>query len=115
MLALLELAAEVADRFADVKRKAFVGAVAIRQDGVLVSSRNLSTIMPSMRVPSIHAERRVLKKAGIGAIVYVARVKRDGTLALARPCPTCRAMLRSRRIKLVYYTIGPDAWEGFIP
>src|SRR5665213_95640 len=95
MLDLIEVAAKVADLSVDKQRKAFIGAVAVRRDGVLVYSRNGITIRPSGTYPLAHAERRVLRKSGYGSSVYVARVNRDGNLAMAKPCNRCMPALRS--------------------
>lgn len=113
MLNYLLLAAEVADLSADRYRKAFVGAVAIRCDGVIVSSRNGGVSDPRGRCPSIHSEVRVCRKAGFGATIYISRVKRDGSLALAKPCITCMQALKNHRVEAVYYTVSNDQWEGF--
>lgn len=116
MLQLLQMASDVANRSTDICRKAFVGAVAIRRDGVMVSSRNGSTNSNcSAKTPSIHAEARVLRKSGHGAIVYVARVCRDGSLALAKPCVRCQALLRSHGVKAVYYSVSNEEWEVYTP
>jgi len=112
MLNYLKLASEVADLTSDTCRKAFVGAVAVRRDGVIVHSRNGCAQRPDAKVPSIHAEARLLRKAGFGCVMYVARVKRDGSLAMAKPCATCEAYLRSRGVKQVFYTISDNDWEG---
>jgi|SRR5579859_321204 len=113
MLNYLKLAAEVADLHADTHRKAFVGAVAVRRDGVIVSSRNGSVPNPSHRYPLAHAEVRLLRKAGQRAIIYISRVRRDGSLGMAKPCHTCMHYLRSRRVDSVYYTISNSEWGGF--
>jgi len=113
MLHYLNLAAEVADLTTDIHRKAFVGAVAIRKDGVIVASRNSGIKDPFARCPSVHSEAKVLRKAGYGSIIYVARVKRDGSLALAKPCDTCYYFLKSMKVEAVYYTISNDEWGGF--
>jgi len=39
-----------------------------------------------------------------GCIIYVVRLKADGTLAMARPCPICQAMLNDAGIKKVFYS-----------
>jgi tRNA(Arg) A34 adenosine deaminase TadA len=97
-----------------------LACIAIRNDGVLVKSingtvpRTLKTLKKTA-LPSAHAEVRVLKKAGKGAILYVARVWRNGDWALSRPCATCRAMIKNRNVKIVYYTIGPSEWGVWIP
>lgn len=113
MLHYLNLAAEVADLTVDTHRKAFVGAVAIRRDGVIVSARNSGVKDPNERCPFAHAEYKILRKCGSRAIIYVARMRRDGSLALAKPCDTCHVYLRSRNVEAVYYTVSDYEWGGF--
>ncbi len=54
MLDLIEVAAKVADLSADRHRKAFVGAVAIRRDGVLVYSMVRSSYHAHEQEASAH-------------------------------------------------------------
>lgn len=115
MLHLLEAAGEVACPSAEPNRKAFVGSVAIRRDGKMVVSRNGITHKPDGKNPSVHSEARVLRKAGYGSIVYVARVLKDGSYAMSKPCGYCMAALRGRGVKMVYYTISPTKWEACVP
>jgi deoxycytidylate deaminase len=54
-----------------------------------------------------HAEYKAAKKMDQGGIMYVARVlQSDGTFAMSRPCRNCLKVLKSKRIKKVYYTIS---------
>ncbi len=41
-----------------------------------------------------------------GAEVWVARVYRNGELAMARPCAVCQRFLRSVGVARVYYSTG---------
>ncbi len=104
----LELAAETAKLNTDLRRHC-LGAVAIRKDGAIVTSRNGSIYMgrETCGYPQGHAEFRCLQKAGIGAIFFVARVKNGGDLGLAKPCPFCQSLL-SRKVSKVFYTINND-------
>lgn len=88
-------------------RCARVGCVIKRKDGALVMSRNL---ISWNKEPSRHAEARAVRKADVGSIAYVARIKRDGTLANAKPCSRCEAIMRSRGVKRAYYTLSHDEW-----
>ena len=116
MPALLILASKVADLRNDICRKAFIGAVAVRADGTLVSSRNGSTQASyPVPTPSVHAEARLTKKCGCGASVYVARIRRDGSLGCAKPCSRCLAVMRSHRVEVVYYTIDNKNWDFCSP
>jgi tRNA(Arg) A34 adenosine deaminase TadA len=101
----LLLAIAAANPFADTRRRFMVGAVALRQDGVLVRARNGSTNTPE---PSVHAEARVLRKAGKRATLYVARIGKNGCLGNARPCARCLSYMVSAEVELVYYTDGTD-------
>jgi cytidine/deoxycytidylate deaminase-like protein len=115
MLQLLTIAGQVADISVDIKRKAFVGAVAIRRDGTMVMSRNGSTPWPNGKSPSCHAEKKCLRKSGYGSTVYVARVKRDGSFALAKPCCHCMPALRAMGVEMVYWTVNNTEWEACRP
>lgn len=84
-----------------------IGAVAVRKDGVIVTARNSHVFMP---MHAAHAERKVMRKAGYGATVYIARVCFDGSISMAKPCPACEALLRNKRVKKVFYT----NWDGKI-
>jgi len=60
---------------------------------------------------TIHAEidAIVSKRKKIrfeGAKVYVARVRADGTVGNARPCPMCQAVLTAYGIKKALYTLS---------
>jgi len=115
MLPLLEIASQVADLSTDRCRKAFIGAVSIRKDGTLVRSRNGSTPRPEGISPSAHAEARVLRKSGYGATVYVSRVKKDGSLGMAKPCSNCMAALKAMRVEMVYWSIDNNEWGACRP
>lgn len=96
----IELAAKIATK-RDDKRTFKIGAVAIRKDGAIVGARNEWVNIPA---PSGHAEARLMRKAGYGSIVYVARVMANGTFGMAKPCDRCMAILMCRGVKCVYYT-----------
>ena len=98
----LSLAINVAARNISDVRSHAIGAVALRMDGAIVKARNGSDMRPN---PAIHAEHRVMRKAGYGAIVYVARHRKDGRVGLAKPCPACLATLRNKGAKRVYFTV----------
>jgi tRNA(Arg) A34 adenosine deaminase TadA len=80
-----------------------LGAVGVRNDGTLVSASH----------PDAHAEARLCMKLTPGSEVWVARVRKDGTLGIARPCPRCMVRLRSAGVQRIAYTIS-DAEHGVI-
>lgn len=89
-----------------------LGAVCKRADGSFVSACNLKTKIPT---PSAHAESRTLRKAGMGATLFVARVMANGDWGLAKPCKECQKLIRQYRVKKVYYTVGKGRYEVWIP
>jgi tRNA(Arg) A34 adenosine deaminase TadA len=83
-------------------RTFLIGAIGIREDGIIVSSRNISS---RDRCKHAHAETRLVKKLGKNSYVFVARVTRIGNIGLAKPCINCEIALRNKGVKKVYYTI----------
>jgi len=96
------LAAEAATRKDDI-RHYNLGAVGIRGDGATVSTCNGPSPTPNREM---HAECRLTKMLDYDAIVYVARVLKNGEYGMAMPCHSCIKALKSRRVKKVYFTRG---------
>ena len=107
----LNVAANIADRKKD-KRSFLFGVIGIRADGVMVKAVNGPSDVPTREG---HAEWRLARKLTPNSIVYVARIKRDGNWAMARPCPNCRKTLRSKGVKSVYYTISNNEYGVMMP
>jgi hypothetical protein len=113
---LLEAARHALSDDPEDRREARLGAIGERADGVVVFARNSAVLdtegnggEPWSFGPA-HAEWRLAKKLDTGAVVYVARVKKDGTIAMARPCGGCERVLRSRKVSRVYYTVNPTTY-----
>ena len=102
----LQMAIEASRPAQDTLRRHRVGSVALRRDGTFVRARNGSS---AQKERSAHAEYRVLRKAGLYSILYVARVKRDGSCGLALPCNACMMAIMRARVTLVYFTTGEGA------
>lgn len=108
----LEMAAQIASSKKD-NRNFLLGACAVRADGAIVSAFNSPTEMPNRKV---HAEYRISSRLDYGATVYVARVRcDDGQFALAKPCPDCFKILKSRKVKRIYYTISNNEYGIICP
>jgi tRNA(Arg) A34 adenosine deaminase TadA len=106
---MLLVAAGAGLRKADLR--AFrLGAVGVRNDGTLVSASNGPAPYPH---PDAHAEARLCMKLTPGSEIWVARVRKDGTLGIARPCPRCMVRLRSAGVTRVAYTIS-DVEHGVL-
>ena len=108
------MAAQLAGKSQDDK-SFYMACVAKRADGAIVSSVN--HCVSGQAIPEHHAEARVLRKCDYGAVLYLARVlKRDReTWANAKPCKRCQALIRNYGVKKVYYTVGPNEWDVWIP
>jgi deoxycytidylate deaminase len=108
MLLLALKAAKVSDeRFK-------VGAVAVTGGRVIGTTcnkgRNHPTILEDDDIKTqagICAERRLIGILGYkvkGATIYVARVKKDGSFGLSKPCERCKKALNDAEIKRVIYS-----------
>ena len=92
------------------------GAVVVKGGRVLGIGwnkvRNHPTIVSPEHIKSdcsYHAEQVAVREAGEdnvrGAILYVARVNKQGQDRDSKPCPRCSAMIRSLGIKRVVFTM----------
>ena len=60
---------------------------------------------------SNHAETMAMRASdGCGDTLVVARIRNDGEVSCAKPCPLCMSQMRDKGIKKVYYTM----WDGSI-
>lgn len=61
---------------------------------------------------SVHAEVAALRAWGgtnlRNATLYVARIGRDGTPMMSKPCANCQQALRDAGVKKVVYTIDSE-------
>lgn len=105
----LKLAAKIAKDNQKEDKRFDLGCVGIRKDGVVVSGTNVTT--PYNRSPSQHAESRVIRKCGRGAVLFIARILKDGSWAQSKPCHNCFTLIKNMGIKKIYYTTGPKAYE----
>jgi deoxycytidylate deaminase len=90
------------------------GAVVVKSGRVLGTGYNKNKNHPMQVSPehikthcSRHAEIEAIKDASFaveGAILYVARVNRQGKTLNSKPCSYCQAVIESTQIKKVIYT-----------
>lgn len=107
-----EIAAKVALSKKD-QRAYLLGAIGIRGDGVMVMSLNSPSQDPAREA---HAEYKLCKKLDHGAVVFIARIRiSDSAFVNANPCKACRKILKSKKVKKVYYTIGPKEYGCYYP
>lgn len=87
-----------------------IGSVIVKKNRVIsVGHNSLKTHTHSPHgFKSTHSEFKACWGANPkdlkGASIYVYRQRRDGSLALARPCSSCYSFIKSCGIKYVYYT-----------
>ena len=90
------------------------GAVVVKGGRVLGTGFNRNRNHPRFVSPehiktkcSVHAEESAIKDANYdvrGAILYVARVNRNGEDRDSKPCPRCLTLIKESGIKRVIYT-----------
>lgn len=90
----------------DGKRQHRLGAIGIRNDGVLVGANNLCA---RNICPEAHAEYRVCKMLTPDSVVFVVRVSRSNQLVMAKPCKNCRGIMKAKGVKKCYYST-PDGY-----
>jgi hypothetical protein len=102
------------------KRSFLLGAIGIRaKDNVMVSAKN-GAVFHSSKDKSVlslsHCEPRLLRKLGKGGTIWIVRVlKKDGSLAMSRPCAYCRPIVKGHETKMVYYSIDPVHYGAWNP
>jgi len=92
-------------------RNYWIGAIGIRNDGVMVCARNLivfgSNRAEFQKIPSSHAEQRVMAKMDYSGVLYVVRVSKvDNIFLNSRPCKLCQPSIIQHKVRKVYYTAG---------
>lgn len=94
-----------------------MACIAVRSGSVLGADINVTKKSPSTPPNrfSTHAEIGALKACSdpSDATLYVARLKLDGSTAIARPCSWCMQYLQSHSIYRVVYTTDFDYPESF--
>lgn len=103
----LDLAIRIAKGGSE-NRSYLIGCVSLRTDGAIVVAPNSWTKEPE---PAAHAEYRAIKKSGLGATLWVARITRNGIWANAKPCIKCQALIRNKKVKRVFYTVSHNTYS----
>lgn len=102
--------AELMARQGDCKnatRKQMLGAVGIRNDGVVVGASNLCC---TAKCPEAHAEYRTTKMLTPNSVVFVVRLNKRSKRMLAKPCRGCRQFMKNKGVIKVYYTINEEEY-----
>jgi deoxycytidylate deaminase len=93
------------------------GAIIVKNGKIVATGINRAVNNPfQVEFPKLqaglHAEVAALnacRKTDLtGATIYVARVARDGSQVMSKPCINCQKALIARGVKKVYYTIDSE-------
>ena len=95
-----------------------LGAVLVHKNNIVSVGTNSYKTHPLMSKrtawPYLHAEQHAIIRAGIdnceGLDLYIARVLKNNTLALSKPCDVCAKLIQEVGIKRTFYCT--DAGEG---
>lgn len=110
MFYYFEMCAEVAKSKVD-NRSYLLAALGIRNDQKTVFALNGPA---NTKMPLAHAECRLARKLDYGSTVWVARVRiSDGQFGMAKPCNNCMKVLKSRKVKRVYWTTSIPNEYGY--
>jgi deoxycytidylate deaminase len=101
-----------------MRSKFRLGAVLVHKNSIVSVGTNSYKTHPLMRKrtewPFLHAEQHAIIRAGVdnceGLDLYIARVLKNNTLALSKPCDVCAELIREVGIKRTFYST--DAGEG---
>ena len=92
-----------------------IGAVVVKRNQIIGMGFNKMRTHPKSPHPykSCHAEfcavKNIKPELLKDAAIYVYRENRQGSTALAKPCPSCFSLLKSLLITHIYYTIN-NGW-----
>jgi pyrimidine deaminase RibD-like protein len=100
----IKLAAKLAGEVTDTHKH---GCVILKGGRIIATGRN-------MYYNGVHAEIHAFNKLNPGtlkgAIVYIARLRKQQKYGLSRPCPECEEILRKAGVmKIIYTTNNPLA------
>ena len=98
-----------------VIRMASRSSVKIRMAAVIVRGGSIIAWANNDSTENGHAELRALRRAPYeikrGATIYVARLKVDDTLGMARPCAMCWAYIKNKNIKTIVWSTDDETFE----
>jgi tRNA(Arg) A34 adenosine deaminase TadA len=94
-----------------------MACIAVRSGSVLGADINVTKKHPTTPPNrfSTHAEIGAMKACSdpSGSTLYIARLKLDGTIAMARPCSWCMQHIQKNDIYRVVYTTDDSIPESF--
>jgi tRNA(Arg) A34 adenosine deaminase TadA len=94
-----------------------MACIAVRSGSVLGTDINVTKTHPTTPPNrfSTHAEIGAMKQCTnpAGTTLYIARLKLDGSTAIARPCSWCMQQIQNNEVYRVVYTTDFESPESF--
>lgn len=98
-----------------------LGAVIVNKKRIETAKFNCLKTNPKLckyfSYPYLHAEAHAILSLGLDncchKTIYVVRILRDGTQALAKPCSSCFQLIKDVGIKEIYYSTT-GGYEGIL-
>lgn len=91
-----------------------MGAVVVYRKNIVGKGFNIVHSTGASHCEGRHAEREALYRTTAkyrdGATVYVCRITKRGTLAMAKPCDACQTVMRKMNVKYVWYSHN-NGWK----
>ena len=95
-----------------MKSKFRLGAILVHKNSIVSVGMNSYKTHPLMAArtewPFLHAEQNAIIRAGLdnceGLDLYIARVLKNNTLALSKPCKVCIELIKDVGIRNIYYS-----------
>ena len=89
-----------------------LGAILVHRNSIVSIGMNSYKTHPLMAArtswPFLHAEQNAIIRAGLdnceGLDLYIARVLKNNTLAMSKPCKVCIKLIKDVGIRNIYYS-----------
>jgi len=85
----------------NAKRQHRLGAVGLRNDGVIVGASNLCN---RNICPEAHAEFRTCNMITPNSVIFVVRINRKDEFVMAKPCQSCQRYMKVKGVRRCYYS-----------
>lgn len=111
----LRVAHGLALSFCGSGRNSFrLGSALVYKNKILAAKHNSGKTHPGLlrfsRYPFLHSESNTIISVGMDncedTSLYVVRILRDNSIALAKPCAACMALIQHVGISKIYFTTG---------
>ena len=99
-----------------------LGAILVHRNSIVSIGMNSYKTHPLMAArtswPFLHAEQNAIIRAGLdnceGLDLYIARVLKNNTLAMSKPCKVCIKLIKDVGIRNIYYSTNAKEFVKFM-